>query len=312
MDIEKIGRFIAECRKEKGLTQEQLAEKLGVTNRSISRWETGKTVPDISLYEKICRELGITIAELFAGQHVTPQNQAVIANYSLEQILKEYSRMKKQRSVLGIILIVIAGIFVGRFILQMVLFYGIFAFEMLAPTKRKEGADAYDKTFYLEKYGGDLNSNLYIFPDEIEGKEIVTFKSGLKTGFFDTDGYILLECRMSEEAFQQEIARLAALEATIEFNGETYTNYVMYDEESYPYPAYITLDGFDSSYEYALLDEEAHRIIYLYISYPSMTNLNYAKYLKKNLLSYTQSGLDSYTLYHHTFDGGASYIGVQD
>ena len=86
----------------------------------------------------------------------------------------------------------------------------------------------------------------------------------------------------------------------------------MYDEESYPYPAYITLDGFDSTYEYALLDEEAHRIIYLYISYPSMTNLNYAKYLKKNPLSYTQSGLESYTLYHHTFDGGASYIGVED
>ena len=59
MDQQKIGAFISECRKEKGLTQAQLAEKLGVTDKSVSRWENGRTMPDMSLYEDICGVLGI-------------------------------------------------------------------------------------------------------------------------------------------------------------------------------------------------------------------------------------------------------------
>ena len=68
MTQEKIGKFIAKMRKEKDLTQEQFAEKLGVSNRSVSRWENGKTLPDISLFPSICEELGINITELLNGQ----------------------------------------------------------------------------------------------------------------------------------------------------------------------------------------------------------------------------------------------------
>ena len=68
MTQEKIGKFIAKMRKEKDLTQEQFAEKLGVSNRSISRWENGKTLPDISLFPSICEELGINITELLNGK----------------------------------------------------------------------------------------------------------------------------------------------------------------------------------------------------------------------------------------------------
>ena len=59
MDQIKIGNFILNCRKEKGLTQEQLAEKLGVTSKSISRWENGNTMPDYSLLKDLCNELDI-------------------------------------------------------------------------------------------------------------------------------------------------------------------------------------------------------------------------------------------------------------
>ena len=61
MDQVKIGSFIKEIRKEKGLTQEQLAEKLDVSQKSVSRWETGKTMPDLSLYEPLCEVLGIQV-----------------------------------------------------------------------------------------------------------------------------------------------------------------------------------------------------------------------------------------------------------
>ncbi len=64
MDQQRIGTFISECRKEKGLTQAQLAELLGVSDKSVSRWENGKTMPDMSLYEPLCKELDINISEL--------------------------------------------------------------------------------------------------------------------------------------------------------------------------------------------------------------------------------------------------------
>ena len=54
MNQEVIGSFIAKCRKEKGLTQMQLAEKLNITNRAVSKWETGKSIPDISVMPELC------------------------------------------------------------------------------------------------------------------------------------------------------------------------------------------------------------------------------------------------------------------
>lgn len=68
MNLIKIGKFIAEQRKQKDLTQEQLAEKLGINNRTISRWENGKNMPDISLYKSICNILDISIEELINGE----------------------------------------------------------------------------------------------------------------------------------------------------------------------------------------------------------------------------------------------------
>lgn len=66
MDTKKIGAFIAMNRKKKGYTQEQLAEKLGVTNKTISRWENGHYMPDLSLLEPLSKELDITLNELLA------------------------------------------------------------------------------------------------------------------------------------------------------------------------------------------------------------------------------------------------------
>ena len=64
MNQENIGKFIASLRKEKKLTQEQLAEILGVNNRSVSRWETGVSMPDVSLFPLIADKLGVSVAEL--------------------------------------------------------------------------------------------------------------------------------------------------------------------------------------------------------------------------------------------------------
>ena len=70
MDQAKIGKFIGELRKEKDLKQSELAEKLGVTSKTVSRWETGKYMPDLSLFTDIAQILGVTINELLQGESV--------------------------------------------------------------------------------------------------------------------------------------------------------------------------------------------------------------------------------------------------
>lgn len=71
MNQEKIGKFIAKCRKEQNFTQEQLAEQLGVSNKSISRWETGNSMPDYSILSDLCKKLNISINELFSCERLT-------------------------------------------------------------------------------------------------------------------------------------------------------------------------------------------------------------------------------------------------
>lgn len=70
----RIGAFISECRKAKGWTQSQLAEKLGITDKAVSKWETGRSMPDLSLFMPLCTLLGITLHELFAGKYIAEEN----------------------------------------------------------------------------------------------------------------------------------------------------------------------------------------------------------------------------------------------
>ena len=77
MNREKIGKYIYECRKVKNLTQEQLAEKLGVTSKSISRWEQGRTMPDVSLFETLCEEVDISINDLLNGKKQNRKERCV-------------------------------------------------------------------------------------------------------------------------------------------------------------------------------------------------------------------------------------------
>lgn len=84
----KIGRFIAECRKDKNLTQEQLAEMLNTTNKSVLKWENGNCLPASSLYEPLCNILEITINELFAGKKIKDEDYKKVADENLMQMLK--------------------------------------------------------------------------------------------------------------------------------------------------------------------------------------------------------------------------------
>lgn len=75
MDQMKIGKFIANCRKELNMTQLQVAEKLGVTNRAVSKWETGKSIPDVSIMLELCEILNISVNELICGQRLSEADE---------------------------------------------------------------------------------------------------------------------------------------------------------------------------------------------------------------------------------------------
>ena len=113
MDQEKIGKFIANSRRKKKLTQEQLAEKLGVTDKSVSRWENGKTMPDYSVLKELCNILDIDVNEFLSGEKIEKSEIQTHSIENLDLILKEYYKMKKERNILKYILIIIGIVIVS-------------------------------------------------------------------------------------------------------------------------------------------------------------------------------------------------------
>ena len=83
----KIGKFIAALRKEKGMTQEQLGEKLGVTNKTISRWETGTYLPDVEMLSLLSQAFGVSLNELVAGERLAAEKFQQAADHNLEAAL---------------------------------------------------------------------------------------------------------------------------------------------------------------------------------------------------------------------------------
>lgn len=89
MNQEKIGRFIAACRKDLGLTQAALAEKLGITDRAVSKWETGKNLPDTALMLELCDLLQINVNELLTGERLVSEDYQKKAEENLFRLLQQ-------------------------------------------------------------------------------------------------------------------------------------------------------------------------------------------------------------------------------
>ena len=119
MNQEKIGKFIAELRKEKNMTQNELANKLGITDRAISKWENGRGMPDLSLIKDLCKELDITINELLSGEKISKQeyqnkleeNMLNTIDYSNKKIKNARKRLLMLFGIIGIVLLSIILMF---------------------------------------------------------------------------------------------------------------------------------------------------------------------------------------------------------
>ena len=110
MNQQNIGQFISYRRKEKNLTQAQLAEKLGVSNKTISKWETGKCMPDYSVVNRLCEALEITVAELMDGEAAETSSVRVYDEEQIVDLLKRTQELEKQKKLLYGILLIVMGI----------------------------------------------------------------------------------------------------------------------------------------------------------------------------------------------------------
>ena len=108
-----IGKFIARKRKEKNITQEQLAEKLSVSNKTVSKWETGRCMPDYSVIEMLCSELDITISELMDGKEDEGNGIREYDENQIIDLIKRTQSLEKQKYLLISLIYLSVGSSIG-------------------------------------------------------------------------------------------------------------------------------------------------------------------------------------------------------
>ena len=112
MEQAKVGKFIAECRKNKNMTQAELAEKLNITDRAISKWETEKGMPDSSIMLELCNELDISVNELLSGEMIEMNNYDKRAEENLLNLNKSNEHKSKMLLQSGIVILLLVLIII--------------------------------------------------------------------------------------------------------------------------------------------------------------------------------------------------------
>ena len=113
MNQTTIGNYIAQKRRAQNLTQEQLAEKLGVSNKTISKWENGKCMPDYSIIQKLCTALHVTLSELMDGEDAADSSVRVYDNAQILDLLRRTQELERQKDILYGLGLIVLGIACG-------------------------------------------------------------------------------------------------------------------------------------------------------------------------------------------------------
>ena len=114
MDMQKIGSFLAELRKEKNLTQDELGAQIGVTNKTISRWETGNYLPPVEMLQTLGDNFGVSINEILNGERISDGNYKDISEQNIKSALtKSDSVIAKHRKIMNwVIAVVVAALYI--------------------------------------------------------------------------------------------------------------------------------------------------------------------------------------------------------
>lgn len=110
MDPITIGKFIAKKRKEQNLTQEQLAERLGISNKTVSKWETGKCMPDYAVVKSLCEELKVTVSELMDGEEAGDKSVRAYDDEQILDLLRRTQELEKQKVMMSGVILIVMGI----------------------------------------------------------------------------------------------------------------------------------------------------------------------------------------------------------
>ena len=110
MEQIKTGKCIAKKRKELNLTQEKLAERLGVSNKTISKWETGKCMPDYAVIKNLCEELKVSVSELMDGEEAEDKSVRVYDDEQILDLLRRTQELEKQKVMLTGVILIVMGI----------------------------------------------------------------------------------------------------------------------------------------------------------------------------------------------------------
>lgn len=191
MYLVKIGKYIAGKRKALGMTQKQLAEKLNMSDKSVSKWERGICLPDVSVYMELCEILGISINEFLAGEDIDAENVEKKSEDNIIQVTKDSK--KKQKNLKSILAVV------TTFAVIMVLFLGtVFVHKMMQPKnyitavdrtsaemKTAELLSGADGAYLFNFYAKEEYKTLTIYLSEYQAGELIN-KS--KVADLDYDG----------------------------------------------------------------------------------------------------------------------------
>lgn len=169
MNQEKIGKFILELRKEKNMTQKELAEKIGVTDRAISKWENGRGLPDISLMKPLCDELGISINELISGERIDKikyqerfeENVLDAIDYSQKQIKKTRNKYAVILGMIVLFIMVFGTLFIvdiNRMKNNEPVFFNTWGFDYFPPVNLDDEKIVNSIENYIVSNGDDDNN----------------------------------------------------------------------------------------------------------------------------------------------------------
>lgn len=110
MDPITIGKFIAKKRKKQNLTQEQLAERLGISNKTVSKWETGKCMPDYAVVKSLCEELKVSVSELMDGEEAGDKSVRAYDDEQILDLLRRTQELEKQKVMMTGVILIVMGI----------------------------------------------------------------------------------------------------------------------------------------------------------------------------------------------------------
>ena len=276
MNQEKIGKFIAKCRKDINITQEQLAEKLGVSNKSISRWENGKNMPDYSILKELCNTLDIDVNEFLSGEKIEKNEIQTYSIENLDLILKEYYKMKKQRNMFKSISIII-----GIIAISLIVVFSCIFIVMGGLNKDKVITDT---NKYQEVIGVSANKNYKnkwgmseeIFPKTIDKLNVKDFKM-VYLDAWDKQYLSYLVVDYSKDEYEKEVERLNkyGIDNYTGYYGVTgFTNYKLLAMESDSYQGFV----------YAITDDN-NRIIYVEMIFCNyFMDIKYKEYIPQEYL----------------------------